>query len=126
MVRFFLFTALLLLSAIEGYSQSKLQIYFSGVGGEEIKKSQLSDTTIKLVTSINIPKKGVGVIIYFYGEGFYNVISTTVALGASIKSINNNKLIVGSKITISGLAILDPKTKKEIYFEGKSYKIVED
>lgn len=115
----------LLLSTVEGYNQNKLKIYFSGISDGFIKKSQLSDTAIKITTSINISKKNAGVTIYFSGKGFSNVMTTTVSLSASLKGISE-KLLVGSEITIGDLVIIDPKTKKEIYFEGKSYKIIED
>ncbi len=125
MIRVSLFAVFVFSSTIEGYSQNKPKIYFSGVSGNFIKKSQLSDTSIRIVTSVNIPKEGVGVTIYFGGEGFSSVMETAVSLGAYLKYLNR-KLVVGNEITIGTLVVLDSKSKKTMFFEGCSYKIVDD
>jgi hypothetical protein len=107
------------------FCQEKHRIYFSGIKDNVIKKSQLSDTTIKILTSINIPKEGIGVKIYYSGEGFSKVQVTTVSLEARLNSIKN-RLNIGSSITIGDVVMKNSKTGKNIYIEGSSYKIIAD
>jgi hypothetical protein len=85
----------------------------------------LSDTTIKILTSINIPKEGIGVKIYYSGEGFSNIQVTTVSLEARLNSIKN-RLNIGSSITIGDVVMKNPRTGKNIHIEGSSYKIIVD
>jgi hypothetical protein len=113
----------LILSAVKIFSQDKAKIYFRGIADNVIKISQLSDTAIKLVTSVDIESKAIGVEIYYSGEGFSNVQVTTVSLEARLNCIKN-RWNIGSSITIGDFVVKNPKTGKNIYIEGCSYKII--
>lgn len=117
--------AFLILSVGKIFSQNKPRVYFKGIADSVIKISQLSDTAIKLVVSIGIESKGVGVQIYYSGKGFTNIQVTTVSLGARLNSIKN-RLNVGSSITIGDVETKNLKTGKNIYIEGSAYKIIAD
>ncbi len=123
--KYILIVVFIILSVSKSFCQEKNRIYFSGIRDSVIKKSQLLDTTIKIITNIDIAEKGTGVQIYFSGEGFSNVQVMTVGLGARLSFIKN-RLIIGSNITIEGISIINPKTGKRIYFEESSYKIIAD
>lgn len=106
-----------------GFCQDKARVYYKGITGGQIKISQLSDTSFKLVINIDIPRKGIGVNLYLSGEGFSNVMVQTVNLGSSLNFIKG-RLRIGSTVSIDGFVIKNPKTGKDIYFEGYSYKII--
>lgn len=108
-----------------GFCQDKARVYYKGITGGQIKISQLSDTSFKLVINIDIPRKGIGVNLYLSGEGFSNVMVQTVKLGSSLNFIKG-RLRIGSTVSIDGFVTKDPKTGKDIYFEGYSYKIIAD
>jgi primosomal replication protein N len=125
MNKIFLIIAFLFFQTYKSFSQDKPRVYLSGIDGNVIKKSQLLDTTIRIVTNLDISKKGIGVEIYFSGEGYSNVKMTTVALGTKLNFVKD-KLTVGSRLTVGGFTIKDPKSGKTIYFEESSYKVIGD
>jgi hypothetical protein len=109
----------------ESFCQDKARVYFKGTTGDQIKISQLSDTSLKLVTNIDLLRKGIGVTLYLSGEGFSNVMVQTVSLGSTLTFIKS-RLRIGSTVSIDGFVTKNPKTGKDIYIEGYSYKIIAD
>ena len=120
-----LIIAFIALQTCKSFSQNEPRVYFSGIKDSLIKKSQLSDTSIRLVTNLSIPKKSISVNLYFHGTGFSSVMLQTVALGTYL-GFMKSKLTVGSRISIDGFVIKDSKNGKDIFFEGRSYKIIDD
>ena len=129
MIKFFFITAILFFQMDKSFGQDKPRVYLSGIEGNLIKKSQLLDTSIRIITNSENKISGI-ITIYLSGGGFLNVISISKFIGSSlmINSLNGMKerLITGSSITIDGYRYSDEKTKRKIYFEGSSYTVIDD
>ena len=113
----------------ESFSQDKLKVYLSGITGKFIKRSQLSDTTIKIITN-SISEINNSTHVYFSGPTFKNVMGIKKLIGKPLGTYSliglNDKLLPGCIITIDGFNYINKKTKEKIHFEGSSYTVIDD
>lgn len=120
---FFIFLILISISEI-AFSQVQNRIFLKGINGNEVKLSQLADTAVKLITTIDLPFNRNTVTLYLTDLGYTPTIAAQVTVGANLYSLFKDKLRVGSSIIIEDLKIKNPKTGVEIFFKGSRYKII--
>lgn len=107
------------------FSQVQNKIFLKGIEGKDIKLSQLTDTTVKLITTIDLPLKGHAATIYLSGAGYSQVAVITISLNFCLPVISD-KLRVGTSITIEDFIYKNPKTGATIFFKGSQYSVVAD
>jgi hypothetical protein len=106
------------------FSQVQNKIFLKGIVGNEVKLSQLADTSVKLTTNIPLPLNNNSITIYLTDIGYPPVISLQVIGGGCIFIFLKDKLKVGSSIIIEDLKIKNPKTGGDIYLKGTRYKVI--
>ncbi len=124
--RIFLFILILISTTVIAFSQLQNSIFLKGINGNEIKLSQLKDTSIKVTISnpkLNLIK---GSTIYIYGAGFYSTIVMQISPNACLAFLQVKNIQVGTKITLEDLIINDAKTKNRIIYSGTTYVVVAD
>jgi hypothetical protein len=122
-----------LLSFFFGFTQNNYikreipTLYFSGLKDTLITKSQLFDSTTKLICNITIPD-GIHSKIYLSGQGFINIMTIDLLVNKRIGFLHSfkNKITTNSIICIDGTAFYDKKKRKNIYVEGVCYRITGD
>lgn len=111
------------------YAQQKPILFLNGIKDSVLRRSQLSDTSIILTVANQYSVKGI-VNCYFHGEGFTTVSVRQIFIGTRLSTMfwkgDFEKFKIGSRITFDGFRYYDEKSKKNIYFEGRSYLVSED
>jgi hypothetical protein len=129
MNKIFLIIAFLFFYIGKSFGQDKPRVYLSGINGYEVKISQLFDSSTKYVTDSNKATMG-STKVYFWGKGFSNVTSIRVFIGRRfvypLLMGMKEKIIAGTKISIDDFYFTDEKTKKQIYFYGCTYTVIDD
>ena len=121
----FLILVILLITNMFGISQVQNSIFLKGINGNEIKLSQLADTSVKLTTTIDLRLKEHTATIYLTGAGFPQTAIVKITINSSLAALKNS-LRIGTSIIIEDLKIKNPKTGVEIFFKGSSYKVIAD
>ena len=128
--RIFFIVLILISISVIVFSQVQNRIFLKGIDGNEIKLSQLTDTSIKLITTIDLPLNHNTVTIYLTDLGYPPTIAVqfTISSGTGGHPLIHfkDKLRVGSSIIIEDLKIKNPKTGAEILLKGSRYKIIAD
>lgn len=128
--RIFFIVLVLTSTSVIAFSQVQNRTYLKGIAGNEIKLSQLADTSIKLITTIDLPLNHNTVTIYLTDLGYPPTIAVhlTISNGTGGYPLIHfkDKLRVGSSIIIEDLKIKNPKTGAEILLKGSRYKIITD
>ena len=71
MIKKLFFTILIsLATTVFVFSQVQNKIFFKGIEGRDIKLSQLSDTAVKIITTIDLRLKEHNVTMYLTGAGY--------------------------------------------------------
>ncbi len=123
------FVVLILIStSVIAFSQVQNRIFLKGIVGNEIKLSQLSDTSIKLITTIDLPLNQNTVTMYLTDLGYPPTIAVQLAISSAAIGYPlfhfKDKLRVGSSIIIEDLKIKNPKTRGDIFLKGTRYKVI--
>ncbi|MBP6022838.1 hypothetical protein [Ferruginibacter sp.] len=126
--RIFFIVLVLISTSVVAFSQVQNRIYLKGIDGNEIKLSQLTDTSIKLITTIDLPLNHNTVTIYLTDLGYPPTIVVQLAVSSGTGGYPliyfKDKLRVGASIIIEDLKIKNPKTGAEILLKGSRYKII--
>jgi hypothetical protein len=127
--RIFFIVLILISTSVIVFSQVQNRIFLKGIAGNEIKLSQLTDTSIKLISTIDLPFNHNTVTIYLTDLGYPPtiVVHLTVSSGGTggYPLIHfKDKLRVGASIIIEDLKIKNPKTGAELLLKGSRYKII--
>ena len=129
MNKIFLIAVILFFQTDKSFAQDKPRIYLSGITGNVIKKDQLLDTSIRIITNYHKEIRGI-ITIYFSGGGFSSPLTQTTLLNSRLTANlligMRERLVAGSSIIIDGYLYTDEKTKKKIYFGGSSYKVIDE
>jgi hypothetical protein len=125
--RIFFIVLILISISVIVFSQVQNRIFLKGITGNEIKLSQLTDTSIKLISTIDLPLNHNTVTIYLTDLGYPPTISVQLSGTGGYPLIHfKDKLRVGASIIIEDLKIKNPKTGAEILLKGSRYKIIAD
>ncbi|WP_462248951.1 hypothetical protein [Ferruginibacter sp.] len=122
--KIFFIIAIIITTFVSASSQVQNRISLKGIEGNEIKLSQLADTAVKLITTIDLPFNRNTVTLYLTDLGYPPTIAVQVTVGGNVYNLFKDKLRVGSSIIIEDLKIKNPKTGVEIFFKGSRYKII--
>ena len=120
------FVVLILIStSVIAFSQVQNRVFLKGIVGNEIKLSQLSDTSIKLITTIDLHLKGHNATIFLTGAGYSQTAIVTISLNSRLVGIRDN-LRAGTTIIIDDFIYKNSKTGATLFFKGSEYKVVKD
>ncbi len=122
-----IFVILLILTSksVAALSQVQNRIFLKGIEGGVIKLSQLTDTSVKLITTKEFPLKGHAATLYLTGTGYSQTVVVTISLNFCLAAIRN-ELRVGTSIIIDDFIYKNPKTGATTFFKGREYKIIAD
>ncbi len=122
--KIFLIILILISISVIAFSQVQNRIFLKGINGNEVKLSQLADTAVKLITTIDLPLNRNTITLYLTDVGYPPTIAVQLTAGGNIYSLFKDKLRVGSSIIIEDLKVKNPKTGVEIFFKGSRYKVI--
>jgi len=112
---------------LKNFSQDTAKVYFSGIVGREIRKSQLSDTSIKIVTT-SIELQNCTLAIFCVCNKSQNIFSARIILGTSLGSLFNLFKQEMKHDCLDELVFdiicVDENTKNQIVLKGEAYKII--
>lgn len=123
--KIFSIIVILISTSVIVFSQVQNRIFLKGINGNEVKLSQLADTAVKLITTIDLHLKDHNATIYLTGAGYSQTAAVTISLNSCLAVIRNN-LRVGTSIIIEDYIYKNPKTRATIFFKGSEYRVVAD
>lgn len=137
-LRIFIFTILLVIN-LKSFSQDTAKVYFSGIAGREIKKSQLLDNSIKLITNSK-ELENCYLALYLVCYKSQCIFQSKIKLGTSLREItklyrkykhkhdcfNKKQDIYCLNELTFDIICVDKDTKIQTVFGGEHYKITSD